>query len=142
MSRGRVETLNQIHEGRMVSPVDEEADFGKESRFPPHAVRLQLARIVIEEVTGKVVSIQSSVEHGEWVARRFPLEHRVKTVDHTVRAAKDEPALGMICSRFADFDPPFEATSASNLPTVSPLLLRCSSLPSIERPSSSSKGLY
>jgi hypothetical protein len=70
--QGLVEALHQIHEGRMVSPVDEEADFGEESRFSPHAVRLQLARVVIEEVTGEVVSIQSSVEHGERSRGDYP----------------------------------------------------------------------
>jgi hypothetical protein len=76
--RGRVEALHKIHEGRMVSPVDEEADFGEESRFSPHAVRLQFARVVIEEVTGELPSIHSTVEYGEGVAGRLAPEHRVK----------------------------------------------------------------
>jgi hypothetical protein len=122
MSRGRVETLNQIHEGRMISLVDEEADFGKESRFPPHAVRLQLARVVIEEVTGEVVSIQSSVEHSERVTGRFPSEHRVKTVDHTVRASKDEPALGVILQSLCRLRSPLRVKPAHREPAPTSVL--------------------
>jgi hypothetical protein len=53
----------------MVSPVDEEADFGEESRFSPHTITLQLAGVVVEHVPGEVPSIQSSVEYGERIAR-------------------------------------------------------------------------
>jgi hypothetical protein len=60
---------SQIQKGRRNVPVDEEPDVGKESWFTPHAVRLQLASVVVEEVPGEVPSIQSSVQHGEWVAR-------------------------------------------------------------------------
>jgi hypothetical protein len=72
------------------------------------------------------VSIQSSVQHSKWVARRLAPEHRVKAVDHMVRATKDEPALGVILQPLRRFGSPLgghlRIKPAHREPALAPVL--------------------